>query len=71
MKYFVKCLKIGLLSSLLFLVLPAFSIIQKDAFSSIDPGDNVKYNIDVPQLHFAANEIQVLPLPQSANWVPF
>ena len=58
MSYCIKFLKVGLLSVILFVMLPAFSVIQKDADASIDPGDNIKYNKDVPQLHFAASEIQ-------------
>ena len=58
MKYFVKILKKGLLSVILFAVLPAYCVIQNDAVSSIDPGDNIKYNDAIPQLHFAATEIQ-------------
>lgn len=58
MKYFIKILKKGLLSVLLFAVLPAYCLIQNDAVSSIDPGDNIKYNDAIPQLQFAATEIQ-------------
>ena len=54
----VRYVKNGILLAILFVVVPANAVAQEGAQPSIRPGTNIQYNKGVPQLHFAAMEIQ-------------
>lgn len=55
---FVWYVKNGILLTNLFVVISTKAVTQKGTLQSITTGDNIKYNKSVPQLYFAATEIQ-------------